>query len=317
MMQALSRSHRSQGGTVGFVPTMGALHEGHAALLREARLRADVVVCSIFVNPLQFNDAKDLTKYPRTFDDDLRTCADAGVDVVFAPTAAHMYPPGFETGVRAGSLGATLEGVSRPGHFDGMLTVVLKLFHVVEPHFAIFGEKDYQQLQLVKRMVSDLHLPIEIVPMPVIRDTDGLALSSRNARLNASQRKDATVLSRALQAAQDRAAEGERRARVIEKAANDVLATVRSCSVDYATCVDPRSLSRLTTVDAPARFLIAARIGGAKGVRLIDNGPLFPDIGTPRMPRAAVRASSTKAKTTAAPAKKKRGPAVKARARSR
>jgi pantoate--beta-alanine ligase len=286
MMQASSKAYRSQGVTVGFVPTMGALHSGHVALLREARLRADIVVCSIFVNPLQFTDPADLEKYPKTFDEDLHACSDAGVDVVFAPRARDMYPPGFDTRLRAGALGAPLEGKSRPGHFDGMLTVVLKLFHAVEPHFAVFGEKDYQQLQLVRRMVSDFHLPIEIVAMPVIRDIDGLALSSRNVRLVGRDRADATALVRALQAAQDVVAEGEHRAKKIEKAARNVLSAVKSCTVDYVACVDPKTLTPQKLVDKPARLLIAARIGSKKkGVRLIDNGPLFPDIGTAKKPK--------------------------------
>jgi pantoate--beta-alanine ligase len=306
MMQALSKAYRSQGVTVGFVPTMGALHSGHVALLREARLRADVVVCSIFVNPLQFNDANDLARYPKTFDADLRACAEAGVDVVFAPQARDMYPPGYDTGVRAGMLGASLEGKSRPGHFDGMLTVVLKLFHAVEPHFAVFGEKDYQQLQLVKRMVSDFHLPIEIVPMPVIRDTDGLALSSRNARLKGSARKDATILMRALQAAQDVVAEGEHRAKKIEKAARAMLDSVKDCHVDYVACVDPKTLAPVALVEKPARLLIAARIGSKKkGVRLIDNGPLFPDIGTARKPKRRPPTAAPERSMTTARARSK------------
>jgi pantoate--beta-alanine ligase len=273
-MQAAAMSLRAQGKTIGFVPTMGALHDGHVALMREARQRADVVVTSIFVNPLQFGPSEDYARYPRDLDADRRLCAAAGVDVVFAPSASDMYPAGFDTKITAGGLGRLLEGAVRPGHFDGVLTVVAMLFHVVQPHFAVFGEKDFQQLALVKKLVRDLRMPIEIVPMPVIRDVDGLALSSRNAYLAPGERRGATVLSRALVATQDAAQSGERDGFRLTASARAVLDLEPSFSTEYVALVDPTTL---TAVDAlgerPARLLIAGRLGK---VRLIDNGPVFP-----------------------------------------
>lgn len=276
-MQAVSMTLRQQGKTIGFVPTMGALHEGHLALVREARQRADVVVVSIFVNPLQFGEAADLERYPRTLESDLEKCRDAGVDMVFAPTASDMYPPGAETRVVPGALARRLEGKSRPGHFEGVTTVCTKLFSLVQPHFAVFGEKDYQQLLIVRRMVRDLSLPLEVIAMPVMREVDGLALSSRNVRLSAAQREKATCLYRALMAAQDKVQEGERRARSIQAAARKVLKATTGFETDYVAVVDPETLEPVSEVGAMARLLIAGSFGtGARRVRLIDNGPLFP-----------------------------------------
>ena len=273
-MQSTAMSLRAQGKTIGFVPTMGALHAGHLALMREARQRADVVVTSIFVNPLQFGPSEDFSRYPRDLEADRKVCAAAGVDVVFAPAAADMYPTGFDTRIVAGALGRALEGASRPGHFDGVLTVVAMLFHVVQPHFAVFGEKDFQQLALVKKLVRDLRMPVEIVPMPVIRDVDGLALSSRNAYLAPGERRGATVLSRALVAAQDAAQSGERDGFRLATSARAILDLEPSFATEYVALVDPTTLQPVDALgERPARLLIAGRLGK---VRLIDNGPIFP-----------------------------------------
>jgi pantoate--beta-alanine ligase len=274
-VQSRMMAARSRGLTVGFVPTMGALHAGHAALLDEARRRADVVVCSIFVNPRQFGPKEDLAKYPRTLEADRKLCDQCGVDVVFAPPVDEVYAPGFDTTVKAGALSGILEGASRPGHFDGVLTVVNTLFHIVAPHFAIFGEKDYQQLTLIRRMVRDFRTAIEIVPMPVIRDVDGLALSSRNAFLAPDDRKRATVLYRALMAAQDEAQRGVVEAERFVRAARAVLDAEPAAEVDYVEVRHPKTLEPVSELGGGARLLMAAKLGG---VRLLDNGPLFPGL---------------------------------------
>jgi pantoate--beta-alanine ligase len=254
---------------------MGALHAGHAALLDEARRRADLVVVSIFVNPKQFGPKEDLARYPRPLDADVALCARCGVDYVFAPAVDEVYPPGFDTGITAGALAADLEGAARPGHFDGVLTVVNLLFSIVQPHFAVFGEKDYQQLQLVRRMVADLRIPVEIVPMPVIRDVDGLALSSRNAYLSPDDRARAVCVYKALMAGQDAVQRGEKDPGAIATVARGVLRAVPGAEVAYAAVRDARTLQPLTRLEQPGRLLLAVKLGG---VRLIDNGPLFPDV---------------------------------------
>jgi pantoate--beta-alanine ligase len=271
-MQGRALAERGRGKTIAFVPTMGALHAGHAALLAEARRRADVVVCSIFVNPKQFGPNEDLARYPRPFEADRRLCDACGVDVVFAPRPDAMYPAGFETEVRGGALSGILDGAVRPGHFDGVLTVVALLFSIVQPHCALFGEKDFQQLTLIRRMVGDLRWPVEIVPMPVVRDVDGLALSSRNAYLGADDRRKATCLYRALMAAQDEVQHGVDDVARIQGAARAVLDATPGFSCDYVEIRDPLTLAPLSRLDRDARLLLAGRLGG---VRLIDNGPLF------------------------------------------
>ena len=263
---------RARGLTVGFVPTMGALHAGHGALLDEARRRSDILVASIFVNPKQFGPQEDLARYPRRPEEDRALCAACGVDVIFAPAVDEMYAPGFDTAVKAGALAAELEGAARPGHFDGVLTVVLTLFSIVQPHFAVFGEKDYQQLTLIRRMVRDFKLTVEIVPMPVIRDLDGLALSSRNAMLAPADRARATCLYRALMAAQDEAQRGVLEAARFVSAARAVLDATPGADVQYVEVRDPRTLAPVDRLQGQARLLLAVRLGG---VRLLDNGPLF------------------------------------------
>ena len=268
-------------GRVAFVPTMGALHEGHATLIRAARERVGAdgaVVLSIFVNPLQFGAGEDLDRYPRTFDDDLALAATEGVDVVFAPLVEQMYPDGVpHEGVAAtavtvhpGPLADVLEGASRPGHFRGVLTVVAKLFGLVRPDVAVFGEKDYQQLALIRRMVADLCLGIEIVGAPTDREADGLARSSRNRYLDPQQRQQAAALSRALRAAQARASYGVPAARW---AAMSVIRAEPGVELDYLalTSVDLDELPDYPEPGTEGRVLIAARVGST---RLIDNMPL-------------------------------------------
>jgi pantoate--beta-alanine ligase len=259
---------RSSDGRVGFVPTMGALHEGHASLIRTARGRvAGPVVVSIFVNPMQFAPGEDLDRYPRTLEADLEVCAANGADVAFAPTVDEVYPGGKpQVTVDPGPLATILDGRSRPTHFHGVLTVVAKLFGLVRPDVAVFGEKDYQQLALIRRMVRDLCMGIDVVGAETVREADGLALSSRNRFLDPGQRQQAVALSRALQAAQRRAAYG---ADAALAAAHDVIDATTGVDLDYL------SVTSTDLGDPPdqgeGRILVAARVGST---RLIDNLPL-------------------------------------------
>jgi pantoate--beta-alanine ligase len=252
-------------GTIALVPTMGALHEGHRSLIRAARTRADQVVVSIFVNPLQFGANEDLSRYPRTFDADLEVCGEEDVAVVFAPSVQDMYHPDRQVSVRSGEMGRIVEGASRPGHFDGMLTVVLKLFHLVRPDVAVFGQKDAQQLAMIRRMVIDLDVPVEIVGAPTVRESDGLALSSRNRYLSADERQVALALSRAL-----RAGAAERAPSKIRAAAREVLdAAAPELELDYLALVDPATFRDVPeSHTGEAVLAVAARIGAT---RLIDN----------------------------------------------
>ncbi|BBY33224.1 pantoate--beta-alanine ligase [Mycolicibacter minnesotensis] len=268
----VSRALRSTGRRVMLVPTMGALHEGHLALVRAAqRVPGSVVAVSIFVNPLQFGAGEDLDAYPRTLDEDLAALRSAGVDLVFTPTAAAMYPDGPRTAVHAGPLGAELEGAARPTHFAGMLTVVCKLLSIVNPDRVFFGEKDYQQLVLVRQMVADLNLDVTVVGVPTVRESDGLALSSRNRYLDPAQREAATALSAALAAGERAAAAG---AQAALEAAVAVLSAVPAVDVDY---VQVRGVDLgPEPADGPARLLVAARVGST---RLLDNAAVT--IGLP------------------------------------
>ncbi|MDG3009302.1 pantoate--beta-alanine ligase [Rhodococcus sp. D2-41] len=263
-LTAVSRALRGVGRQVVMVPTMGALHAGHVSLVRQAkRVPGSVVVVSIFVNPLQFGAGEDLDAYPRTLDRDLELLREEGVELVFAPNAAAMYPHGPRTMIHPGLLGAELEGASRPTHFAGMLTVVAKLFGIVEPHQAFFGEKDYQQLTLIRQMVADLNLSVRVVGVPTVREQDGLALSSRNAYLDEDQRAVAAALSAALVAGAHAAADG---AEAILGTARRVLESTPEIEVDYL------ELRGVDLGPAPergdGRLLVAARLGGT---RLIDN----------------------------------------------
>lgn len=254
-------------GPVAVVMTMGALHEGHATLVREARQRAAAVIVTIFLNPLQFGPNEDLAKYPRTFDADLALCTREGVDLVFAPGPDVVYPEG-DPGVRisAGRLGDVLEGASRPGHFDGVLTVVAKLLHLTRPDAAYFGQKDAQQLLLIRRMVRDLDFGVDVVAVRTVREPDGLAMSSRNTYLTPFDREVALVLSRALHAGEKAAAEG---ASAVRRAARDVLVAEPGCRVDYLALVHPETLDDVPEwYHGPALLAVAGRVGAT---RLIDN----------------------------------------------
>ena len=260
---------RAGGRSVGLVPTMGALHEGHASLIHRARQERDVVVASIFVNPLQFGDPDDLRRYPREEHRDLELARDLGVDLVFAPGVEDMYPAGDpELTVDPGPLGARLEGASRPGHLRGVATVVAKLFHAVGSCHAYFGEKDAQQLAVIRRMVRDLSFPVEVVACPTVREADGLAMSSRNALLTPAQRDAAGCLFLALSEAAELARAGERdAARLVAAMAREIGGTSEA-RLHYAAVVDEETFEEVRLVEGPARALVAASFGG---VRLIDN----------------------------------------------
>src|SRR5689334_7058860 len=264
-MSPVTRALRTAGRRIALVPTMGALHEGHRELIRHARRMpgAGVVTVSIFVNPLQFGPSEDLARYPRSLETDLQICRDEGVELVFAPGVDDMYPAGAMTTVDPGPLGTQLEGAVRPGHFAGVLTVVAKLFHVVAPAVAFFGEKDYQQLVLVKRMAADLNFPLAVVGVPTVREPDGLALSSRNAYLSPEQRPIAATLQRALLAG---AAVSARGPEAVLATAHAVLDAEPAVTVDYLELRDPDL--GLDPRAGRARLLVAARLGTT---RLIDN----------------------------------------------
>ena len=285
--RALLDAARSTGACVGLVPTMGALHEGHLSLVARARAECHTVAVSIFVNPLQFGDPEDIAHYPRTLEDDLRQCKEAGVDVVFVPPVAEMYPTWPEppaTTVSVHGVSEAWEGASRPGHFDGVATVVAKLFAIAGPCRAYFGLKDFQQLAVVRAMATELSLPVELVGCPIVREDDGLARSSRNVRLGADERAAATVLSRALAAARAAVAAGERSGPALAAAMRDVVATEPLVHLSYAAAVDATTLAELETVADPAalRLLIAAQVGP---VRLIDNSAALEGADEDAAPR--------------------------------
>jgi pantoate--beta-alanine ligase len=252
---------------------MGALHEGHLALVDEARKHSDVVVVSVFVNPLQFNVQADFDKYPRPIDDDLAACERAGVDAVYAPTGGAMYPPGFQTHVEPGPLADRLEGEHRPGHFRGVTTVVTKLFAAVRPHVAVFGQKDAQQLAIIRRMTLDLDLGIEIVGMPTVREPDGLAMSSRNRRLDPAHRAAAVCVSQGLRAAEALLHQGVTDAGRLVTAVEGVVGAEPLARLEHVALVDPDTLDPIDQVQRTALLLIAAWFGD---VRLIDNLLITP-----------------------------------------
>lgn len=268
-MRAWLGNCRAERRSVGLVPTMGAFHAGHHSLMRAAKDEQDAVVVSLFVNPAQFNDAKDLQAYPRSEANDAVEASELGVDVLFAPATSEIYPEGFATTVSVAGLSEILEGAERgPGHFAGVCTVVCKLLNIVAPDAAYFGQKDAQQVAVIKRMVRDLDLPSKIEVLPTVREPDGLALSSRNVRLRPEDRERALALSRALFAARDAVAAGERDAERVRAAALGQLE-----DPEYLAIVDPATFSPLTTIAAPALIAVAARVGP---VRLIDNLVLEP-----------------------------------------
>lgn len=259
---------RGAGGTVGFVPTMGFFHAGHRSLMRAARAANDLVVVSLFVNPTQFGPNEDLDAYPRDVDGDTVAAAEEGVDVLFVPTVEEMYPEPGATTVHVSSLTDGLCGARRPGHFDGVTTVVTKLFAIVGPCRAYFGRKDAQQLAVVTRMVRDLDLPVEVVGCPLVREPDGIAMSSRNAYLTPEERAAATVLSRALRTAADRIAAGERDATTLLGGVRDEIASEPLVELDYAELVDATTLAPIDAIETDALLAIAAFVGRA---RLLDN----------------------------------------------
>lgn len=268
VIQARCRAHREAGRRVGLVPTMGALHEGHLSLLRRCRAESDLAVMSLFVNPTQFDRKDDLDAYPRDLDRDLAKAAECGTDLILAPPAEAMYPAGFSTFVTPGPPADRMEGASRPGHFRGVATVVTKLFHLVQPHRAYFGAKDYQQSVVVRRMVADLAMDLEIVVCPTVRDVDGLALSSRNASLSPDERRAAPILYRALRMAEDSLKKGERQAGVLAAGMRALIDSEPLARLDYIEVCHPETLEPVTRVEGPVVICLAARIGR---VRLLDN----------------------------------------------
>ncbi|TGU71404.1 pantoate--beta-alanine ligase [Geomonas terrae] len=267
-MQQFARERR---GEIALVPTMGYLHEGHASLMTEARRRAKTVVVSIFVNPTQFGVNEDLDSYPRDLERDKKVAAAAGVDVIFAPKAADMYPEGYQSYLNVEELTTHLCGASRPGHFRGVTTVVAKLFNIVMPTLAVFGKKDFQQLAVIRRMVKDFNFDVEIVGMPIVREADGLALSSRNARLTPEQRIEALCLSRSIAAARDAFGKGERSVAVLKEKALAVIGAEKDAEVDYLEFRDQDSLLPLDEANERTLLALAVRVGS---VRLIDNSVL-------------------------------------------
>lgn len=281
-LQQLADSERSRGRRIGLVPTMGALHAGHLSLVEEARRRTDRVWLSIFVNPTQFNDPKDMDAYPSTFEADLRACREAGVDVVFAPGPDEMYEPNSQTWVDVDEITRPLCGAARPGHFRGVITIVTKLLLAAKPHVAVFGEKDFQQLAVIRRMVRDLGFDVEIVAGPIVREADGLALSSRNVNLDAEARRQALVLCQALDAAERAIAAGETRSEALLQLVKLEIGKAPRAEIDYAELRDPESLEAAPPeLDRATLLALAVFIrppGGAAGttVRLIDNRVLRP-----------------------------------------
>jgi pantoate--beta-alanine ligase len=256
---------------LGLVTTMGWLHDGHRALMRRARRDSATVVATIFVNPRQFGDPSDLEQYPRDEPHDLAICREEGVDIVFAPPVEEVYPPGFDTTVSVGAIALPLEGAARPGHFDGVATVVAILFALVGAERAYFGQKDAQQLQVIRRMAADLALPTEVIACPTVREPDGLAISSRNVHLSPAERATAPVVHRALDAARARWAAGERSADALRTTMTETLATEPMARPEYVSVADAASLQELDRVDGPALLSMAVRFGAT---RLIDNEPI-------------------------------------------
>jgi pantoate--beta-alanine ligase len=266
-------SARRRGRRIGFVPTMGALHDGHLSLVRRARQCCDTVVVSVFVNPTQFVAGEDYGSYPRILEADVAKCAKESVDLVFAPPADQMYGPAAATTVHVARLTEPLCGRHRPGHFDGVTTVVTKLFNIVQPDAAFFGQKDAQQAAVIRKMVVDLDIPVEVVVCPTVREPDGLAMSSRNAYLSAEQRQQALCLYRGLQGARRAIAEGRRDAAALVSQIGQTITAAGPCSIDYIEIVDPETLEPVTRVTQPVLIAVAVRIGKA---RLIDNVVVDP-----------------------------------------
>ena len=272
-MKAVCREITRQGCTLGFVPTMGALHEGHASLVRSSKAQCRATAVSIFVNPLQFGPAEDLDKYPRMMERDSRLLQDLGVDVLFAPSVSEMYPAGATTSVEVSGISDRLDGSSRPGHFRGVATVVAKLFEIVRPDRAFFGQKDAAQVAVLRRMVRDLDMDVEVVVCPIVREKDGLAMSSRNAYLNPEQRKQALILHRSLMRVQYAADGNERDAAKLIEIGQRVIAEEPAARLDYFAIVDANSLEVVRDISHGALVAVAAYVGST---RLIDNILLAP-----------------------------------------
>ena len=270
-MVAWSQQTRAQARTIALVPTMGFFHDGHLSLMRQAANEADVVVVSLFVNPIQFGENEDLSTYPRDLARDEALASAQGVDVLFCPCAEELYPPHFQTTVQVAELTSSLCGASRPGHFDGVTTVVSKLFNLVGPQVAIFGQKDLQQLMVVRRMVVDLNFPVRIIAHPIVREADGLAMSSRNSYLSLEERQQALCLSQALTMAQHLAEEKQTAAQ-IEEAARSYISATPGVAVEYIKIIDERTMQGSSCVDSHAVLALAVRVGQT---RLIDNGWLL------------------------------------------
>lgn len=274
-MQQTVLGLKRQGKRIAFVPTMGFLHQGHASLLREGGKRGDVLVLSIFVNPTQFGINEDLASYPRNLEGDCALAESCGVDLVFAPTAVGMYPPGFQTTVALGSLTKPLCGASRPGHFNGVAVVVTKLFGIVQPDCALFGNKDFQQLAIIRQMRVDLNLPVEIIGMPIVREPDGLAMSSRNSYLSVEQRQQALCLNKAIMKVRELFNNGETSVDRLLGEARMIITAVAGASIDYLELRDSTTLEPAVTAAADTLFALAVKIGST---RLIDNTVLGGDL---------------------------------------
>jgi len=272
-MNQWAEGQRRRSQTIGFVPTMGALHEGHGSLMRAARKRCDAVVVSIFVNPTQFGPNEDYARYPRDAKGDAAHCRAEKVDILFMPSAGDVYPEGHDTKIVVGRVGEVLEGAVRQGHFSGVATVVAKLFEIVRPEIAFFGQKDYQQTVVIKRMARDLNFPIKIVIGPTVREKDGLAMSSRNRYLSVEERNASRVLFKALQKGRERVGEGERDPAAIRDAMTLLIQEEPRAEIEYAVAAHPETLQEPTRIDGPVVLLLAVRIGRT---RLIDNLPVKP-----------------------------------------
>jgi pantoate--beta-alanine ligase len=269
LAEALAKAPRP----VGLIPTMGGIHEGHRSLMRRAHADNATTVVTMFVNPRQFKDNRDYGGYPRDEDTDLAACEAEGMDIAWIPSVDEVYPPGYDTVVRVGAVAQPLEGAARPGHFEGVATVVARLFGLVRADHAYFGQKDAQQLLVIARMATDLALPTRVIPCPTVREADGLALSSRNVLLSAEERAAAPVLHGALRAAQDAYVRGEREGAVVRALMEEILATEPLAQVEYVSCADPLTLIELQPIEGPALVSVAAQFGST---RLIDNAPLGP-----------------------------------------
>jgi pantoate--beta-alanine ligase len=267
-MQRRSEQLRQEGRAIAFVPTMGYLHEGHLALMREGKDRGDALIISIFVNPTQFGPEEDYERYPRDMQQDLKLAQKVGVDIVFTPSAHEMYPDGFQTYVEVERVTQNLCGISRPGHFRGVTTVVAKLFNIVKPHLALFGQKDYQQLVTIKRMVEDLNMDIEVIGIPTVRERDGLAMSSRNTYLSPKKRKEAARLYRALRKGEDLFRQGEKNTASILTTVRGIIEEAKPTAIDYIKICDAHTLEDIEEIKGEAIIALAVQIGKT---RLIDN----------------------------------------------